>query len=446
MVRHPADLESELEDELELEDEFEGEFEDEFEDEFEGEFEDETEGEFEDEFEDEGEDEQFFGGVAQALGGLLGEEEGESEDEGEAFLGGIAQLAGSLLGQGEGEDEDEAEEFFGRLGRAFKKAAPFLRVLAKTAGPLVATAVGGPAAGALARAVTSQLEGEFEEELEGEFEAMASGPVSASQSMAEYFAARAAASDSETEAEAFSGAASYITISPQDRRDLERMMPALLRGSATLTRLLHSNRHTRQAVRLVPGIVDGAARTLAQRAAAGDQVGPVEVGQALGGATSRVLGDPRSRSYVMRRHARGLALARRRHGRYGSYRYGPGGGRRRRYPQGGYTSWGGPGGRARTRSYGSYRPGGYATRPYRAGGYAGGVAGSPMGRPPVRNRVVGARTQVPGPRPGFVRVVTPVRVPSRPGREPRVVRVVSDVRVPRGAVAAGRPTTVRPRR
>ena len=86
---------------------------------------------------------------------------------------------------------------------------------------------------------------------------MAAGPVSPSQSMAEYFAAWAAASEPDTEAEAFTGAASYISISPKVRRDLEQMLPALLRGSAALTRLLHPNRHTRQAVRLVAGIVDG---------------------------------------------------------------------------------------------------------------------------------------------------------------------------------------------
>jgi hypothetical protein len=424
MAKYPAGPESELEDEFEaeFEDEFEAEDEDEFE--LEAELEDEFEAEFEGEFEDEDEGEEFLGGVASALGGLLGEEEDEDEDE--AFLGGIANIAGSLLG--ESEDEDEAEEFFGRIGRALKKAAPFLRVLAKTAGPLVATAVGGPAAGALARAVTSQLEGEFEEELEGELEAMAAGPVSPSQSMAEYFAARAAASESETEAEAFTGAASYISISPQVRRDLERMLPALLRGSAALTRLLHPNRHTRQAVRLVPGIVDGAARTLARRAAAGDRVGPVEVGQALGGATSRALGDPRSRYSIMRRHARGLALARRRRTRYG----------------GGGWRYGTPGQPVR-----GYRPTGRRDGYGRAGVHSrrdGGLSGSSVGRAPVRDRVVGSRSRVPGPRPGFVRVVTPVRVPSRQGRPPQVVRVVSDVRVPRGAVAAGRPTAVRPRR
>jgi hypothetical protein len=427
MARHPADLASEFEEELE--DEFEAEFEDEqhelrgFQSEFEDEFEDEDEG-FQGEFEDEFED--------------------EDEYEGEEFLGGlggIARLAGSLLGQGEGEDEfegeDEAEEFFGRIGRALKKAAPFLKVLAKTAGPLVATAVGGPAAGALARAVTSQLEGEAEDELE----AMAASPVSGGQSMAEYYAARAAASESETEAEAFTGAASYLSISARDRRELERMLPSLLRGSAVLTRLLHTSRHTRQAVRLVPGIVDGTARTLARRVAAGDQVGPVEVGQVLGGVTSRVLGDPRSRSTVMRRHAQGLARARRHRGRAGGYGYGGGGGwgyRGRRPGRGYRTGWAYPA------APGGPRRGVAAGR--RGGWYGPGRPAGTVRRAPARSQVVASRGRVPSPRPGFVRVVTPVRVPPQAGQAPRVVRVVSDVRVPRGAVAAGRPTTVRARR
>ena len=285
--------------------------------ELEAELEDEFETEDEDEFEDEDEGEEFFGGVARALGGLLGEEEGEDEDEDEdeAFLGGIARIAGSLLG--ESEDEDEAEEFFGRIGRALKKAAPFLRVLAKTAGPLVATAVGGPAAGALARAVTSQLEGEFEEEFEGELEAMAAGPVSPASpwpSTSRHGQQRASPRPRPRRS------LGLPLIYPSRRRSgatssrcFRRCYAAPLRSPACCT----PNRHTRQAVRLVPGIVDGAARTLARRAAAGDRVGPVEVGQALGGATSRALGDPRSRYSIMRRHARGLALARRRRTRYG---------------------------------------------------------------------------------------------------------------------------------
>jgi hypothetical protein len=90
---------------------------------------------------------------------LEAEGEQEWEDEDEAFLGalgGIARGIGSMLGgpgdsegewEGEEELEDEGEEFFRRIGGWLRKAPPVLRVIAKTAGPLVATAVGGPAAG-----------------------------------------------------------------------------------------------------------------------------------------------------------------------------------------------------------------------------------------------------------------------------------------------------------
>ena len=131
LAKIAGSLLGEGEDEYEAEDELEGEFEDEYEDELEGELEDEDEDEYEDE------DEAFFGGLAKIAGSLLGGDgEGEYEMEDEA------------------EAEAEAEEFFRKIGRAFRKAAPFLKVFAKTAGPLIATAVGGPAAGALARAAT----------------------------------------------------------------------------------------------------------------------------------------------------------------------------------------------------------------------------------------------------------------------------------------------------
>jgi hypothetical protein len=436
MSRQSTDLEDELE--TEYEDEFEAEYEDEFETEYEDEF--------------EAEDEAFFpglGAIANTIGGLLGEEEAEDETEWEAetedeaflgALGGIARAVGGLLGGGggggdgefedeledesefegeyEGEFEDEAELFFGRIKRALRKAAPFLKTLAKTAGPLVATAVGGPAAGALARAVTSQLEGEMEEEVEAEFEEMAVAPLSGSQALGEYLAAQAAASESESEAEALAGVAAYNALSPRDRRDLEGMLPALLRGSAVVTRLLHGNRRTRQAVRLTPGIVDGAARTILRRAAAGQPVTPTEVGHALGAATARVLGPGPARTAVMRRHARGLARARRRYrgrsGRYGRY------GRRGQ----------------------GYRPTMSGRRGTGAGMSRGRAGIGTIRRQPVRNRTVAPSARVARPRPGVVRVVTPIRVPARGGRPGRTVRVVSDVKVPRGAVAAGRPMSV----
>jgi hypothetical protein len=205
-----SSLATEFEDELELEQEYEDEFEDEDEtflsslggiartvggllgegeDEWEDEAEDEWEGEGEDEwegeFEAEDEDEAFLsslGGIARTVGGLLGESEEEAEDEWET----------------EGELEDEAEEFFKRIGRGLKRMVkhPAFRSILKKVGPLVATAVGGPAAGMIARAAVSQLEGELEGELEAELEEMASAPLSGGQSLAEYFAAQAASAES----------------------------------------------------------------------------------------------------------------------------------------------------------------------------------------------------------------------------------------------------------
>jgi hypothetical protein len=370
----------------------------------------EYEDELEDEWEGEEEGEEFLGalgGIARTVGGLLGEGEledeleDEDEDEGE----------GELEDEWEGEDEDEAEQFF----KSFRKFAPFLRTLAKTAGPLVATAIGGPAAGVLARAVTSQLEGE--EEIEGEFEEMATAPLSSAQAMAEYYAARAAQAESESEAEAFAGVAAYITISPRERRDLQRMLPSLLRGAATVTRLLYSNRMTRPGVRMVPGIVNAAGATLARRVAAGEPVGPVETGRAFGQATRRVLSGGRATGSVLRRHARGLSHIRR-HGTRG----------RRYYSGTGYSG----------RDYGGYdgygTGGGYRTRRGVRRSSNVGMPRTPV-RTSIQTRPVSGR-----PRPGHVRVVTPVRLPATNGRAPRTIRVVSDVKVPRGAVA-GRPTT-----
>jgi hypothetical protein len=354
------------------------------------EFEDELELEDEEEYEDEA----FLGSIgsiARTVGGLLGESEEEAEDEWET----------------EDELEDEAEEFFKRIGRGLKKMVkhPAFRAIVKNVGPLVATAVGGPAAGMLARAAASQLEGELEGELEAELEEMASAPLSGGQSLAEYFAAQAASAESEAEAEAFAGVAAYASLSARDRRDLERMLPALLRGAATVTRLLRRDPRTRSAVRLVPGIVDASGRTIARRLSTGVRVGPADVGAVMGTAAQRVLGRSGARAAVLRRHAHGLAHV-----------------RRHRRPRAG----------VRRSPYGSRR-------------YPMTGRGQVLRRQPSHTVMTTAR-QVARPRPGFVRVVTPVRVPPSGGRPARTVRVVSDVRVPRGATPAGRPTSVVGRR
>jgi hypothetical protein len=430
MTQARTEFEGEYEDEYELEDEFEsehflgglakvagsllGEGEDEYESEYEYEAEDELEGEFEDEFEtrlqsefeDEYEDEYEY----------EDEVEGEDEYEDEAFLGGLGKIAGALLGEGEGEYEDEAEAeaeyFFKKVGGFLRRHKGLLKKIAKTAAPLIATAVGGPAAGMVARAVTSQLEGEFEDELEAELEDMATAPVSPQAALGEYLAARAATAQTEAEAEAFIGSAITVTLSNRDRRELEEILPQLLRGATVLTRILRRYPQTRQAVRLVPGIVDSTSRTIAGQRAAGRVIRPADVGAVLGGSTRRVLGDPRWQSAVARRHARGLAhMRRRRHQQM--LRQGAARGRR------------GPVMTAPRR-----RPVGTAT----------------LRRRPVHTHRVGPRARVGRPSPGFVRVVTPVRVPPRAGLPGRTIRVVSDVKVPRGAVPAGRPASVAGRR
>jgi hypothetical protein len=404
-----SQMRTDFEDELELEGE------DEFEDEaflgglakiagsLLGEGEDEDEGEQEAEDELEGEYEQEFESKLQ--GEFEGEFESEFEGEDEAFLGGLARMAGSLLGEGEdedeleSEDEDEAEEFFKRAWRTLRRHAPMFKKLAKIVGPMVATAVGGPAAGALARVVTSQLEGELEDELESELEDMATAPVTPTQALSEYLAAKAATAASESEAEAFAGSAVTLALSGYERRELEALLPRLMRGAAILTRALYRNRGTRAGIRLVPGIVTSAANTVVRRGGGS----PADLGRVLAGTTQRVLDGGRWQQSVVRRHARGLSsIHRRRHGRIGL-------------------------------SYADFRRGGYR-------------GPSVIRRQPVRTRTLPIEARVPRPPRGMVRVVTPVRIPARNGRPARTIRVVSDVRVPRGARPVGRPVPVTARR
>jgi hypothetical protein len=383
----------------------EDEYEDELESEFEYEAEDELEGEFEAEFgsrlqsEFEGEDEY--------------EDEYEEEYESEALVGGLARSASPHVMEGEeeyeGEDEleAEAEYFFKGLGRFMRRHGGLLKKIAKTAAPLIATAVGGPAAGMLARAVTSQLEGEVEAELED----MAVSPMSPQAALGEYLAARAATAKSDAESEAFIGSAVTVALSNRTRRELEELLPHLLRAATLLTRILRRSPNSTQAVRLVPGIVDSTSGTLARYRTGGHPISPADVGAVFGRSARRVLADPRWQSAVIRRHARGLAHMRRRRHAYISRPHGPVLASPRRGPVRDLT-----------------------------------IRGGTIRRRPAHTHALRTKARVTRPRPGFVRVVTPVRIPPRGGMPARTVRVVSDVKVPRGAVPAGRPTSVAGRR
>jgi hypothetical protein len=261
---------------------------------------------------------------------LEGEEELEYEDELEGVLGagefGEEELEGEWAGEGELELElelEDGEEFFGglrRIGRGLLSVAKQVpwRAIAKTVAPMVGTAVGGPLGGMLGKAASSLLEGEygeygefedeFEEESEYEEELFASLPVNPS---AEFMAAVASEARTDAEAEAMTGAATLLSISPADRRELRRVLPYMVRGTALLTRVLRSRRDTRPAVRVVPEIVRRTSTTLARRSAAGQPVTRKAAARVMASQTRRVLGNPRTCVRAIKTNARAAQTARR---------------------------------------------------------------------------------------------------------------------------------------
>jgi len=320
--------------------EFENEFESEFENELEcegefGEFESESEfGEFESEvgfgeFEAEAE---------------FGEFETESEmgehEQGEHFLGNILS---SVFGEGESEGElgefefehehEHGEQFFkkafSRIGRLTKIAAPFLKRIAKIAAPIAGTAVGtlmgGPAGGALGAKLASLAAQQLRElEIGGvhemEFNEFELGQhefgehelsehevaheLAEHEAQAEAMAHYAAFTESEHESEALVGAATTVTLSPQDRRALQALIPNLVRGAAILTRILRMRRATRPFVRVVPTIMRRTVRTLRRDAANGRRVSRKRAGAVMANQTRRVLSSPKYCAAVLRRNIR----------------------------------------------------------------------------------------------------------------------------------------------
>jgi hypothetical protein len=259
----------------------------------------EWEDEFEDEFEDEEEDEDEFGGlggIAQGLMGALGEDEGEDEEEDEdEFLGALGNIASSLLGESEYEDEYEDEAFFGSIGKFLKKAAPFLKSVAKVAAPMVGTAMLGPLGGKLGGMVSQALgEGEFEDEFEDEYEDEfeeedeLEADIAAHEAMAEY--------------KAMIGAATLTMIRPRDRAALRAVLPHMVRGTAILARILRRRRGTRHSVRAIPSIVGKAAKTLKRRAASGRPITRKAAARAMAGHTRRTLGSKRKMAKALTRN------------------------------------------------------------------------------------------------------------------------------------------------
>jgi hypothetical protein len=176
--------------------------------------------------------------------------------------------------EGEYEEEFEGEEFLGTIARG----------------------IGGLLGGA----------GEYEEEFEGEEETAPATPTGA---VAELMAAVASQARTEAEAEAMIGASTVTAISPRDRAALRAILPHLVRGTAILTRILRRRRITRPAVRAVPTIVRGTARTLATRAAAGRPVTRQAAGRVMAAQTRRVLSSPRACTRAIVRNQRATRVA-----------------------------------------------------------------------------------------------------------------------------------------
>jgi hypothetical protein len=272
-----TELELELEDELESGSDTEALFEDE----------DELEFELEDEFEDEGE--------------LEDELEDEFEFEGEEFLG----------------------KFFKKIGRGVKgfvkRAAPVLKAVARTAAPLVGTAIGGPAGaalGGLASRLLKESEYEFEGECEGECEGESEAELEAfgpTDPAAELMAATAARKRSTPTATALTSAATIATMRPSDQAALRAILPHMIRGTEILTRILRKRAITRPAVRVVPTIMRRSTKILKKRAAAGKPVTRAVAGRVVAAQTRKVLGSPQRCARAMARNVQvSRAVARRR--------------------------------------------------------------------------------------------------------------------------------------
>jgi hypothetical protein len=241
----------------------------------------------------EGED--LLGADSPAAAGFLGQAEdfaldGETEDE--DFLGPVLQGLGSALGLGEGEDFDleadpEAEEFLPLLLPLAKLALPHL---AKAAVPMIGKIFG-----------RRRREFEGEDELEVDTSsALAVQPPA----MAELVASMASTTPSVAESEAMVGAAAVLALTPRERRQLEHLVPQLVRAACLLARLLRRDPRTRSAIRVIPTVVKATAVPLTRPGVMGVRpVQPAAAGRVMQTQVATVLGRPRVTRAVVKRNS-----------------------------------------------------------------------------------------------------------------------------------------------
>jgi hypothetical protein len=258
----------------------------------------------------EGESEQFLGPILKGVGSLLGLGDSELEGLGESELGGLGEL--------------ESEQFFGnafkKIAGFVKKAAPILKKVAQVAAPIVGTAIGGPIGAKIGSVAANllgeseyegELEFESEAESEAEMEAVMEAPLTGQQALAELMAAAASRAATDMEAEAQIGSATAIILSAGELAALRRLLPNFNRGVAALTSILRRHPSTRDAVRVIPTIVQRSAVSLRRQAANGRPLTRGTAARTVATQTRRVLGTPSVCAKAMQRNVKGTrAMAR----------------------------------------------------------------------------------------------------------------------------------------
>ncbi|MER3436028.1 MAG: hypothetical protein C4288_22335 [Leptolyngbya sp. ERB_1_1] len=207
-------------------------------------------------------------------------------------------------GECEYASEYENEDFF-----------PLLPMLLQTAAPIAIQALSGLAKKPRRRRRYGQREFEFENENENEFEsnsfAMSEGEFEAgsmneSEALMEYFAYKAATSESEAEAEAFLGALIPLAakLMPVAKQVVTAAAPSLIEGVASLGKSLYNDRSTRRLVETVPDILKGAITNLAQQASQGQSIDSAAAIRALSGSTATMFGNPKRVAKTMKKSHR----------------------------------------------------------------------------------------------------------------------------------------------
>lgn len=206
------------------------------------------------------------------------------------------------------EGDYESEEIFGWLKKKAKsvarKIAPALKTIAPIAARAVGTAVGGrgvgnalgKAAGLLAREeeFDYELDGELDYELDGEFnyeyELEDEYESEFELAMADVYADLASKASSELEAEALAGAATAKVLPKTS--SVQKCSPKIIKGGATLAKILRKSPRTRPAVPAVTVVARRTGKSLAKQAAQGKKITPKVAAKTMARETKKVLNSP----------------------------------------------------------------------------------------------------------------------------------------------------------